>query len=891
MRDLCEVSVGTMKAQEQGVSLRRNGEEQSGWVSAAECAPDRLERVVEAMTPSGSSVLLFGEPGSGKTRLAEEAAYALADAGDTATDVILLPSPVSEQAPPTEIFGEVFPDLFSGVASVSSGHGHGSNASLARRVLELIEADAAEGAEPVIVAPSIDRYAAATGQVLESLARSGGVRVIATARRLSGAAERMVRHPRVQRIGVGPLTHAEAAVLLSRLLEGERVEFETLRRWYAITGGNVHSLSVLALALDRQGLVKRDRGMLWEETGYDGVPEEFFAYLSDTCTADELLTLEAVALAEPVSETVLLKNLNTEHLASLQSLGFVVARRQPTGETALTVSHPLLAQALTSRLLQTQRMRISEDFYQALLSDLGGEDPTGSPQRLLRLVSLGLEAMQPMPLTWLTGALAYLSGGRDLKFSMRVALAIAAHPEASPREVAVAASRASQSSRLLGDRDALLSSAEVIRGVLRRDDVDDLPPALRVSLHLELVTHLTLDQEQYGQAFQIISRLDQEVDADDELSREMIVTARAQLFGRTGQLSRAMRECPAIEPLGRMQLEWVRGNARVMSALVLVQQGRFGDAIQVADEARMFAVLGERAQHHVADLLTLVTCVAHLFSGATEAARETIEGLQQRAITDLNQTGFIENGLAMLALNDGKWREAAQRAARVRDRLAKHDGFGMRPLSAAILALADAALGERESARRAIRAAEVAQPGTGQMIRGLVRLLTVEARQWNGDPDAGDHAARLAAWAAAESLPLVELRALRVVATAEARIEQAQLSRVRAIAPGVDAPMGDALLAYFEEIAAGTPAWESPATRLLADLGVWLPLPRTSLLSAREREIALHAALGYSSRWIAERFHLSTRTVETHLRHVFTKLGTTNRDELRAFFRNGRVPA
>ncbi|GAA2178681.1 hypothetical protein GCM10009847_09760 [Leucobacter tardus] len=861
-------------------------------MSAAECAPDRLERIIAAMESDGASVLLLGEPGSGKTRLAEEAAYAVADRADAPAAVIVLPAPTSEQALPTEIFGAVFPDLFTEVSSVAASQGFGSHAGLARRVLDAVAAEAAvEGAEPIIIAAAIDRYASATGQVIESLVRSTGVRVIATARRLSGGAERLVRHPRVQRITVGPLTSTEAASFLSRLLDGERVEFETLRRWYAITGGNVNSLSVLALALDRQGLVKRDRGMIWEEIGFAGVPEEFFTYLSETCSPEELLTLESVALAEPVSESVLLGNLNTEHLASLQSLGFVVARRQRTGETALTVSHPLLAQALTSRLPQTQRTRISDDFFRALLADLAGEDPTGSPQRLLRIVSLGLEAGQSLPLAWLTGALAYLSGGRDLTFSMRVALAVAAHDEASPREVAVAGARASQASRLLGDRSALLASAEVIRGILRRDDIDDLPATLRVSLHLELVTHLTLDQEQYGQAFQIISRLDQEVDADDDLSREMIVTARAQLFGRTGQLSRAMRECPPIEPLGRMQLEWVRGNSRVMSALVLAQQGRFDDAIQVADEARMFAVLGERAQHHVADLLTLVTCMTHLLAGATEAARETIESLQQRAITDLNQTGFIENGMAMLALNDGKWREAAQRATRVRDRLAQHDGFGMRPLSAAILALAEAALGERERARQAIRAAEVAQPGTGQMLRGLVRLLTVEARQWNGDPDAADHAARLAAWAAAESLPLIELRAFRVVATAEGHIEQAELSRVRAIAPAVDAPMGEALLAAFEEIAAGTPAWESPATRVLADLGVWLPLPRTSLLSAREREIALHAALGYSSRWIAERFHLSTRTVETHLRHVFTKLGTTNRDELRAYFRSGRAPA
>ncbi|QAB19276.1 LuxR family transcriptional regulator [Leucobacter muris] len=68
-----------------------------------------------------------------------------------------------------------------------------------------------------------------------------------------------------------------------------------------------------------------------------------------------------------------------------------------------------------------------------------------------------------------------------------------------------------------------------------------------------------------------------------------------------------------------------------------------------------------------------------------------------------------------------------------------------------------------------------------------------------------------------------------------------------------------------------------------------MPLPLTEELSSREREIALFASLGYSSRWIAEQFHLSVRTVDTHLRHVFTKLRVSGRDELRQWFRREHV--
>jgi DNA-binding CsgD family transcriptional regulator/tetratricopeptide (TPR) repeat protein len=56
--------------------------------------------------------------------------------------------------------------------------------------------------------------------------------------------------------------------------------------------------------------------------------------------------------------------------------------------------------------------------------------------------------------------------------------------------------------------------------------------------------------------------------------------------------------------------------------------------------------------------------------------------------------------------------------------------------------------------------------------------------------------------------------------------------------------------------------------------------PTTSALTARERDIALLAARGSTSQDIAEKRHLSVRTVENHLQRAYTKLGVTNRTEL-----------
>lgn len=52
-------------------------------------------------------------------------------------------------------------------------------------------------------------------------------------------------------------------------------------------------------------------------------------------------------------------------------------------------------------------------------------------------------------------------------------------------------------------------------------------------------------------------------------------------------------------------------------------------------------------------------------------------------------------------------------------------------------------------------------------------------------------------------------------------------------------------------------------------------------MTDREWQVARLAAVGGTSRAIAEQLFLSARTVENHLQRVYTKLGVTSRAELR----------
>ena len=53
-------------------------------------------------------------------------------------------------------------------------------------------------------------------------------------------------------------------------------------------------------------------------------------------------------------------------------------------------------------------------------------------------------------------------------------------------------------------------------------------------------------------------------------------------------------------------------------------------------------------------------------------------------------------------------------------------------------------------------------------------------------------------------------------------------------------------------------------------------------LTARERQVARLAAIGASSKEIAEQLYLSSRTVDNHLMRVYAKLGVSGRTELAA---------
>ena len=76
---------------------------------------------------------------------------------------------------------------------------------------------------------------------------------------------------------------------------------------------------------------------------------------------------------------------------------------------------------------------------------------------------------------------------------------------------------------------------------------------------------------------------------------------------------------------------------------------------------------------------------------------------------------------------------------------------------------------------------------------------------------------------------------------------------------------------------------ETPATPAAGPAGTAEPGAGAKALTRREREIAELVADGLGNRDIAERLYLSKRTVDSHVEHIFTKLGFSARGQLTAW--------
>ena len=848
------------------------------------------KRLAPRLAAEGAAVLLTGDPGVGKKRLSQDIVAALAADLDGPIEVFCIRSQ-------SDSFSAIAARIGVNVETVvhpplnyfidQAGELVGGTEAMGEQLFRAVEAciSAEKRRIPVLLAQGIDQYSHALSLIVSGLINQFGVRVVATASRLNGGAARLMSYAGAEVVTVLPLTLEEAAEYLEGLLGVERVEGYSLRRWHRITEGNGLALMLLALALDREGRIGRSRGVAFETPGPELIPQEFMSFLADTCSEDELAALEIIALSAPLAEMSLLDDLKSEVLHALSVRRLIRIHSDRWGTARLVMSHRLLEAAVREGMPRERVQRVSGEIYDSLKQKYSPAELVRQRDLLLVITRLGLDAGREVPAEWLAEALKSHPSELTAVPRVRIGKALLTHPNASSIEAASALLQLASLGRTVGAAAMGSVSPQIEQSVQKLRQGMALTDPVRFALELEFVRFHAYVLGDIDHALEMLVSLEEQLAGDTGWALPSVYSEQAVLLAAQGRLHDAWHRLPDATDVGTMQMEWARGLARMLSSALLGQRGQFSAGLTVAERASTYALMGDKPRLELNRLLQFTIFINYWACGALESAARVNARMCVEQQEDPTFTGFAELCNTMLDLAAGKWRESVQQSELLVERLRAHDNHGLLGFALAALSLGLAGLGEAVQSREVIRQAEVSRLGASHTFAGYLRLFTIRARQWNGDGGVAALGYQLASWAREEELHTIEMLALHICAVEEQAAAGEYLARMRVLASHTEQPFSSAILAHFEELVAGNNGWESMAARTLVGYGFWMPLPQVDTLSAREREIALFASLGYSSRWIAEQLHLSVRTVDTHLRNVFTKLQIGSREELRQWFR------
>ncbi|WP_138443645.1 AAA family ATPase [Sinomonas susongensis] len=872
---------------------------------------DLAAAAAEALRREGpAAVLVVGESGSGKTHLLEGIVEAL----DNGVEVMRIHTGRSLRSIMYAALIERLPRLAPEDVQDRISVLRALWAELHRM------ADQAAGRQIVLVVDDAqDLDDGSAGLIAEAVA-SSWVRLLAAGTSRNGLPRDFLDmwHDGIaERIELGPLTLEESRLVAERRLGG-RPSLTAANVLHALSGGNpLHLLSLIDEALEAGTLVSRQG--IWILTGGftsrgDALAETVRSSMEQLTPADrEALML--VALTEPLPRAAARALIDRDTLDKLSDLGWFA----DPGADGLRIRFPLEADAVRRMTTATRRLHI----YRHALG-LGG-DEIRQPANELRLLELALDTGATLPAAELVrGASAAVRRFRN-ELGLRAASLIDRDAERSLARGLVARAYLN-----LGDPQAALAALNV-QPATPTDARDVLTGSLLKFSARVAVGELDGVEED-------AAALERAANAVDSSSGSGLpfgpgakesVLRRARLLRALAALERADFDAvsAAVAHDGRLpqaSLPPVERNLWLfLEADTQLAAGRYETAARAAGLA--LSDSGGDDEHFPLEEFGLVRYLsAALLAGdwaSVDSVLNSYPGAHMRPIVVFGPGLYCARAYALL--RQSRDEEARLLLHDVAENLELLDPLHLRGVANALAAWAAAAGGHAAEAReRLVRAQQTAGIGSAAM-RELAAMHSAGAQELlapgsglpeleaiaEADREAGRPGWELIARVLAFELGAVEgaERSAELAEAAQGAWAAAWGAWARAVAAG----SGDGYLAagdLFQKLglfrraraayarAAGcfdSAGDRAAARRAGAAARACEGLPGSGgageqeeailaslRLSRREQDVVDLAVEGLSDRQIADRLHLSVRTVEGHLHRSYAKLGIRSRDEL-----------
>ncbi len=715
--------------------------------------------------------------------------------------------------------------------------------------------------------------------------RAGSVTLVTTHRNpppLCPAFANLWKDDLLTRVDLEPLGPEATAEVLESLLGGP-VSADLVRFMLHTVGGNLRHLDELTVRGVETGTLVEQDGVWVVVDDVAPTPGIADLIISELAALDPSIrdVVELVALSQPLPLPTLLTLVDADVVDQALSTGVITVRAPDVAQHGVVcLVDPSRADALRRTIPPGRRHDLHGRIEPLAPTSFDPSDPT-TGEHLIRCVVCALECGRTVGIDLLTVALAAAEATDQRRLVRSLATTILQHPDCdTTRRVAALGARGA-AARFLGDIDTAF--ADTTRAVA---SIGEPGHGVPVATAWAAVT-AHADVRQYGRddpdgAFAVL----------DEFARDHGDDVRARLaVDRYPRLVYAQRfgEARACRPREKFDAPTDVRLAVEVASLVLDAFTNPDDEVVHRAEALVVETgsLGSAA-NWFASYAQAILFLVRLWRGERGEAAELY-----RLTGALHDTDFFVDstvrqlGAGYLADADGDDDRALAHFTAATAHLRVLDFSGWSVIGLTGQAMSTATSGDLIEAARLLDAARAAPVRAAGFLFPELRSRWCRTAIALGRPDAADLATELAAMGRRDDLGLVELWGLHALALLGAAGSTAGTTvpirdRIDVLAESMTAPLPEALVWHARTLVADDRSGQVEAAHRVATLGYRLPVRRvtTAELTRRQREVAALVVKGCTNREIAERLHISVRTAETHIAHIFLRLGINSRAEL-----------